>query len=292
MKHYILTRFNLALWAKDKMGIATASKEWLDDRVRLFENYCLPSINGQNCKDFKWIILFDADSDEHLGSKIDGWRSQCPNMTVKFVSRQHAWKWVQIFRKMIIADVEGKQTKVVTTYLDNDDALEKDYVARAQEAARKLTPNNFISFCCGIQYFERNGYALKLDYTNNHFISLVEDYDPIQEANGIVTLKTVMGYGSHVNVAKHGDANVLYVDNDTPRWLEVVHSRNVINDVRMSSKFTFVHDSNALQDYFGMDVKLNTNFLRYAALHYPRIVGQIAKHIKWHLFGSPNGKWG
>ena len=39
--HYLLTRFNLALWQEDKNGQTIDRGEWLRKRLKLFETYCL-----------------------------------------------------------------------------------------------------------------------------------------------------------------------------------------------------------------------------------------------------------
>ena len=51
MHHYLLTRFNLALWQEDKNGQTIDRGEWLRKRLKLFETYCLPSVAGQELSD-------------------------------------------------------------------------------------------------------------------------------------------------------------------------------------------------------------------------------------------------
>ena len=62
MNHFILTRFNLRLYPKDKNGNVTLTPEWLEHRFQLFELYTLPSLSAQTCKDFKWIVLIDRET--------------------------------------------------------------------------------------------------------------------------------------------------------------------------------------------------------------------------------------
>lgn len=69
LQHFILTRFNLLLWNKDKENKKVRSKEWLEHRFSLFEKYCLPSIKSQTCQDFEWIVLFDSSTPEMLKEK-------------------------------------------------------------------------------------------------------------------------------------------------------------------------------------------------------------------------------
>ena len=60
--HYLLTRFNLALWIEDKNGAAIDREEWLKRRMALFETFCLPSVKNQSCQNFSWILLVDANT--------------------------------------------------------------------------------------------------------------------------------------------------------------------------------------------------------------------------------------
>lgn len=62
IRHFILTRFNLRLWTKDKKQQPTRTSEWLEKRFQLFETFCLPSIKSQSVKNFKWIVLFDEST--------------------------------------------------------------------------------------------------------------------------------------------------------------------------------------------------------------------------------------
>ena len=39
LQHFILTRFNLLLWNKDKKGSKVRTIKWLEHRFALFEKY-------------------------------------------------------------------------------------------------------------------------------------------------------------------------------------------------------------------------------------------------------------
>ena len=54
---FIITRFNLKLYAKDKENNPGLTSEWLSDRFVLFEQYCLPSIIKQTRQCFYWICF-------------------------------------------------------------------------------------------------------------------------------------------------------------------------------------------------------------------------------------------
>ena len=69
-KHFILTRFNLFLYGDNPYKIE--DKElWMNHRIKLFEKYCLPSVQVQSCKDFTWIIAFDPETDPAVISTYD-----------------------------------------------------------------------------------------------------------------------------------------------------------------------------------------------------------------------------
>lgn len=78
--HYLLTRFNLALWQEDKNGQMIDRGEWIRKRLELFETYCLPSVAGQTCQKFRWILLVDADTPADLRERIKAYRNVCAQM--------------------------------------------------------------------------------------------------------------------------------------------------------------------------------------------------------------------
>ena len=47
----------------------------LEGRLKLFNSYCLPSVVGQSCQDFKWLIYFDALAPSNFIEKMRGSRS-------------------------------------------------------------------------------------------------------------------------------------------------------------------------------------------------------------------------
>ena len=59
MRHYLLTRFNVAL--PDSSGI-NLQPAWLDPRIDLFRRFCLPAVEAQTTKDFTWLIMCDPET--------------------------------------------------------------------------------------------------------------------------------------------------------------------------------------------------------------------------------------
>ena len=85
LQHFILTRFNLLLWNKDKKGSKVRTVKWLEHRFTLFEKYCLPSVKNQTCQDFEWIVLLDSSTPEKYKAKIADYQKECPQFIPVFV---------------------------------------------------------------------------------------------------------------------------------------------------------------------------------------------------------------
>ena len=109
LSHFILTRFNLLLWNKDKKGNKVRSKSWLEHRFALFEQYCLPSIENQTCQNFEWIVLFDSTTPEPFKKKIEDYKKECPQLIPVYVEPQDGQRFAQIFREGVVRRLSFNQ---------------------------------------------------------------------------------------------------------------------------------------------------------------------------------------
>ena len=126
LNHFILTRFNIYLWNKDKEGCPVRTIKWLKHRFELFEQYCLPSIKNQTCQNFEWIVLFDDSTPEKFKNKIAEYQKECLQFIPIYVEPENGRRFAEIFREEVIKRVTAE--RVITTYLDNDDALNVRFV--------------------------------------------------------------------------------------------------------------------------------------------------------------------
>ena len=145
----------------------------------------------------------------------------------------------------------------LTTYFDNDDCLNRDYVRdihdRMQEGNQGQQNEGFLVYDYGIQYFTELGTATRVKYPNNHFITLCETVASGQNPS----VRTCYGYGSHIDIEKRKAASVRHVaDADKPMWIEVIHKSNVDNDVKMTLNTSFVKDKQLLRRDFSLDISL------------------------------------
>ena len=68
--HFLITRFNLNLYERDKHAAPTRTARWLEHRFEVFERYCLPSVAAQTATDFRWLCLFDAATPEPYRRRV------------------------------------------------------------------------------------------------------------------------------------------------------------------------------------------------------------------------------
>lgn len=292
--HYLLTRFNLALWREDKTGKSIDRKEWLERRMRLFETYCLPSVAGQTCQDFRWILLVDEDTPAEYREKIKTYRSRCRQIRFVGIKPRYALRFADIFRQVVVADLQKEGWKqgdlCLTTYLDNDDCIARTFVETAQTECRDfhLPPGGkrFLSFDYGLQLFTQlHHLATRIYYPNNHFLTLAE-YLPGRNTSSDdpsaplpqPALRTCYGFGSHFLLEKRRLAEVHHIsDSEHPMWIEVIHGENVDNDVKMTLDTHFVRDKDLLRREFLLPMETGRGYRMVFAF---RALGQMWRRLK------------
>lgn len=211
MLHVILTRFNIASPGRE-VAIRN-SPGWLDRRFGLFEQFCLPSIAGQTVRDFHWLIYFDKDTPAEFRERIERDR-QIYNFTPRYVG---------LFDKAMIAeDVRAlaapDEQLIVTTRLDNDDALSSDFVGRVQAAAIDAPAQTVLNFTQGIAM--RGGRLYTASDHSSPFTSLVE--------RDLAGIETIWAKSHH----ELGEKWTIVQVPSKPLWLQVVHGENVTNRIK------------------------------------------------------------
>mgnify|MGYP002624469378 CR=1 FL=1 len=213
-RHFIITRFNIPLgnaYSTDKSGCAI-DEGWLKDRVLLFEKYCFPSIRNQVCNDFYWLGFFDKESPLFLMDKISRWKSECSQLVPICVTDYDEFK--KVLMTAVVENSVGYDY-VITTRLDNDDALLPDAVRKIQ---KNFIPQHktIIDIEDGYCYdATKNVLYLMKENKSNQFISLIEERSLVE------------------TVFRHNHRHWIRVANlitvKVPLWIEVVHERNLYN---------------------------------------------------------------
>lgn len=208
--HALLTRFNLP--SRGHESVLRARENWLRDRVELFERYCLPSVQAQTNRDFAWLIYFDPHSPRWLREWVDDHAA---------LGHFRPFFREEVPRDQLLADIRtatggGGRAQVLTTNLDNDDSIARDFVARLQ-AARSDSDRAAVYLGEGLIL---SGDRLFRRFDRyNAFCSVRESW---QEP---VTCWSAW----HNRLPERMPAHVL---RGRPGWLQVVHGGNVSNRVR------------------------------------------------------------
>ncbi len=213
-EHFVMTRFNIASPGREE-AIRT-QPGWLDGRFDLFERFCLPSVLAQTSRAFRWIIYFDRDTPEPYRQRI-GQLSRDGAFVPYFTPLFPADGW----RRSLIETFAPKADLVLTTRLDNDDALARDFVARLHDAVRTR------GHAVGSYNFEwglvRQGAALyRIRHRCNAFFSRLERNRPdLRPAPSI----------QHMRI---GEMGAVFQIGGEPAWMQVIHDTNVSNRIRGS----------------------------------------------------------
>lgn len=211
----LLTRFNLATGGRERDK--RESGDWLRGRFDLFEQFCLPTIAAQNVSDFHWLIFFDLHTPGWARDRIARAQEIVPFAAI-FTELFDSSGWGRCVRERIGPPRPGRC--VVTSNLDNDDGVARDYLARIARVVRTAPaePPYAINFRNGLVLSDGRLYAHTHD--SSAFTNLVEaDTDSLRTVNTI----------SHMELARH----VRVVQEvGSPAWLQVVHGGNVSNRVR------------------------------------------------------------
>lgn len=207
--HVLVTRFNLPSEGAEKL--IRAQDGWLRDRIELFERYTVPSVRSQSATAFHWIVYLDVESPQWLLDRLrpladDGLLTPLFRETVDWADLAADARTVTRARGDIL----------LTTNLDNDDALATNFVERLQAAVR---PGVRESIFLGRGLIVSGAKVYRRTDRMNAFCSVAEPWDGAQTA----------WRDWHILLGKHMPSRVLA---GAPAWLQVIHGRNVSNRVR------------------------------------------------------------
>jgi hypothetical protein len=208
--HLLLTRFNTAVdFAPSARRLET---NWLSARLALFEQYCLPSVAGQRGAEFDWLVFFDAATPGWFKEQISTFAPPVKPIFVEGPATD------EVIARLVLQTGLVSSPYLITTRLDNDDAISKDHLALVQGAFRRQD-REFITFPFGMQSFRSHLYSVY--WPSNPFLSLIE-----RVSDGRPTTVFCVAHD------RVGDANKLRKVLCSPQWLQVLHDSNLRNTLR------------------------------------------------------------
>ncbi|MBZ4486909.1 glycosyltransferase [Microbacterium sp. cx-55] len=207
--HVLLTRFNLPTPGPE--SLVRARDGWLRERIDLFERYTIPSVDRQTVGGVPWIVYLDPQSPAWL---LDRLRPYVDRGLFTPLYRD-AVTWVDVAADArALTGASGDV--LLTTNLDNDDALADDFVERLQRLARRHR-HAVIYLTSGLIAHGDDLY-LRRD-RRNAFCSVVESWESPGTAWN----------DWHTLLPRHYPA---VTEAGAPAWLQVVHGGNVSNRIR------------------------------------------------------------
>ena len=112
---------------------------------------------NQSNMNFLWVVMLDSNTPELYRNKVTQWADTYPNFKYIAVKAAQARWYPRIFAEYIRHDLQKSapetDIKVITSWLDNDDMIGRDYVATVQQDAQKIGNGTFFFYRKGIQYF-------------------------------------------------------------------------------------------------------------------------------------------
>jgi hypothetical protein len=210
--HLLLTRFNTAV-----QFAPTSSKRlnpnWLTARLALFEQYCLPSVAGQRGAEFRWLVFFDAGSPDWFKEKIAAYAPLVVPIYIDGLATD------AVIARRVRETGFVSSPYLITTRLDNDDAISSDHLASVQAAFRHQE-REFVTFPFGIQSFR--GHLYSVYWVSNPFLSLIEK---VGDGGQVTTVFCI--YHDRV-----GSTRQLRKVARSSQWLQVLHETNFSNALR------------------------------------------------------------
>ncbi len=217
--HYLVTRFNIPVnnWEKDKTGHPTLDDHWMQHRISLFKKYCIPTIASQLEKKFLWIVYCDVNTNSVYRQQIEDAVSVIPAAMIRTVADPA--EMLSDLRHLIS---NATTPYVITSRLDNDDGLGKNYIRTVGEHFKEsdkllLNPEG------GILYDTREKVMTQMKNSQrNHYTSLIEETKSPGE------LLTVLGF-PHDN-----PPDDVQIENIPGQyyWLKIIHERNVKSQIK------------------------------------------------------------
>ena len=165
MKHILLTKFAVKFAADNPRTRFEANDSWIDERMNLFQKYCLPSVKAQTFKDFDWWII--ASPNFRNFDKVQNELEKYGKILWTDAPWRDGLSEVGPLLETYYKDVGW----ICTTRLDSDDIISNDFMLNIHEGATEKEA--WLSFYLGYYLY---GESVSLARVNpNQFISYVEN---------------------------------------------------------------------------------------------------------------------
>jgi len=210
----LITRYNIESTAASLVGMDPFSSGWIEHRDVLFRRYCVASVRNQTYRRFDWFVIFHPETPREYFNFLDG-----VGIVILARSMKEAVDVIQ--RKHIRSDI------VVSTRLDNDDAIAPDFMHQVKITVDDALHRGFgggqnflVSFENGIVVHAPTGRWRARSQSSPPFLTMVEHLSA--ERSWLSPLGA-----NHVEAPNQFPT--IFLNNEKPMWALVVHERNIRN---------------------------------------------------------------
>ena len=232
IQNFIISRFNLRM-SKTR---SLPKQKWIDYRMDVFKKYCYPSVMNQTFQDFEWFIIVDHTTDKNLFKDY-------PEIIPVYQADYEPFAGPRYITEEIKKRVKNDTEWIITTRLDNDDALRDDFMEQIQKS---FTKEEYVMyFRTGIFLNTSDGRQklFRFPFTPGSFISCIEPWTGEM-------LKTSY-YCAHNELKKY--FKVKAIENIDPMWVQTLHSMNL--STQFDGSFTYsAKDVNINLNRFNMNI--------------------------------------
>lgn len=239
--HLLVTRFNLRNpeWDVTKNNEKLLTNDWMEERMWFFENFCFPTILAQTNQNFEWLLYFDITTPEKFKTRISELIQSQLHFKVFYIDGMP--QFYDELKKYISA-IPNKKPYLITSRIDNDDSVHKDFINEIQ-LQFKQQDYLVLDIIKGYSLQIRPTVMLgKKEHIFNPFMSLIEKNDDP---------KTIWYY--HHNMWKK-ETRIKQV-NHKRLWIAVIHEKNKVNNFngydnvkwnKLKSDFVLSEEANVL----------------------------------------------
>ncbi len=208
LQHLVVTRLTVKGLYDD------FSRDWLEERLRLFRTYCVPGMAAQTIDDYQWLILCEEDTDPDFVEQVEESRSLLPQLDVGSTSAEKGVNIPRAVESFIKADTE----LLITTRLDGDDSLHTRTIESVQSYVDAFAASGnrswLLDFPHGYRYDEPSGRLYESFRMYFGFSSLFEKLRSGKRPKSV--------YRNHRRLHLYSPA---HFDLSIPAWMQVIHGR-------------------------------------------------------------------
>jgi hypothetical protein len=215
----IYTRFNVPIQfagVENRPNIHL-DNDWLTQRVKLFQDLCLPSVEGQTEKNFTWFICFAEETPCKYVDQV------CLIDQIIPIFAGSQTQAIERSKPYLL-----EQGLAVTTRLDSDDSLAFNYLEALLQCAESIGEtvageDYVLSFANGCSYDVEHKKYYDHYYPHSPFIAFCESVGANKQLKGIF---------HEAHFCMHETYKTLLIPTKKPMWRINIHDDNVANTIK------------------------------------------------------------